>query len=74
MAAAARKPLTAAARKPLTAAARRAIAIRGSIRRRAETQAASPANDNAPRARSMAKGLLAACVDAGGFDQNARFA
>ena len=52
-------------------AARRAIAIRNSIARKAS-------NDNvaaAPRtSRTMSAALLAACVEAGGFDQNARFA
>lgn len=61
-----------AARKPLSTAAIRAIAIRKSIAQRT----ANPANDNAPKARrsTMSKGMLAACVEAGGFDQNARFA
>jgi len=57
----------------LTVAARRAIAIRNSIKRR------QAANDNADRAAgkttsAMHPRLLAMCVEAGGFDQNARFA
>ena len=57
----------------LTVAARRAIAIRNSIKRR------QAANDNADRAAGKAASamhprLLAMCVEAGGFDQNARFA
>lgn len=61
------------ARKPLSAAAVRAIAIRRAIaKRNAQTKAA---NDNtAPRERKMSTGLLAACIAAGGFDQNERFA
>ena len=55
----------------LSTAARRAIAIRNSIAKRAS-------NDNQPkpvrRAKAMPAGLLADCVAAGGFDQNASYA
>jgi len=49
----------------LSTAARRAIAIRKSVARKAS-------NDNAPRGgRPMSAALLAACVDASGFEQHA---
>lgn len=53
----------------LSNAARRAIAIRNNVARRA-------ANDNvaSTKPRRMSTALLAACVEAGGFDQNDRFA
>lgn len=55
----------------LSTSARRAIAIRNKVARKAS-------NDNAPRAprtsRRMTTALLDACVAAGGFDQNERFA
>lgn len=58
----------------LSNAAIRAIAIRNNIKRREAALGQTPkaANDN--RTRKMSKGLLNACVEAAGFDQNARFA
>lgn len=64
----------------LSTAARRAIAIRNSVAKRAAVKTdATPvtaSNDNArtARVRTKSTALLAACVDAGGFDQNARYA
>lgn len=55
----------------LSTAARRAIAIRNKIAKKARAQAPAAANDNQ---RGMSKSMLAACVDAGGFDQNAAYA
>lgn len=53
----------------LSNAARRAIAIRKSVARKATNDAAPVAANDTMHPR-----LLAMCVDAGGFDQNARFA
>lgn len=59
----------------LSTAGRRAIAIRKSIARKAQPVAA---NENGATTKAandtMHPRLLAMCVDAGGFDQNARFA
>lgn len=65
-----------AARRPLTPAAIRAINARRAAARAANDGVV--ANDNArvskTAKRTMPKGLLADCIAAGGFDQNARFA
>ena len=61
----------------LSPAARRAFIAKKYARRAAGDGTfgvRKPANDNARSARSMSPGLLAACIDAAGFDQNARFA
>lgn len=61
----------------LSPAARRAFIAKKCARRAAGDRTfgvRKPANDNVRQARPMSPGLLAACVDAGGFDQNARFA
>lgn len=62
----------------LSPAARRAFIAKKHARRAAGDRTfgvRKPANDNAgQQPRPMSPGLLAACIDAGGFDQNARFA
>lgn len=58
----------------LSNAARRAIAIRNSIKRRAQNDnTPKAANDNGRngRGRRMSAAELAACLEASGFEQNA---
>jgi hypothetical protein len=62
--------------KPLSREAIRAIAIRRNVERKAAAAAAQPTLPGivAEEPKTMHPRLLAMCVDAGGFDQNARHA
>lgn len=57
----------------LSPAARRAIAIRNNIKRKAANDGATANDNQSSTSGTMHKKLLAMCVEAGGFDQNAAY-